>query len=58
MLDYILIALGIIIVVPTLVFLCMRQGVVGFYRGKEAAKRLLNEFSRVQDDNENNEIES
>lgn len=55
MLDWILIALGAIIVIPILAFLCMRSGVVGFYRGKEVWKRK-NKFDSVQ--NNDNEIEN
>jgi len=49
----IFIILGIIFVVPTLAFLVMKWGSVGFYRGKEAIRRE-NDFS-VSDNNNNNE---
>jgi len=40
-LKWILLVLGLIIVVPILAFLCVKWGVAGFYRGKEAAKRRI-----------------
>ena len=51
-LEWILISLGAIIVIPILAFLIMRSGTVGFYRGKEVWKRR-NEFNSVQNKNEN-----
>lgn len=41
-LDWILLILAIIIVVPIVVYLCMKLGTVGFYRGKEAIRRENN----------------
>jgi len=41
-LDWILLILAIIIVVPIVVYLCMKLGTVGFYRGKEAIHRENN----------------
>lgn len=51
MIDKILLAIGIIIVLPILAFLCMKLGVVGFYRGKEASQQK-NEVS-VNNSNDN-----
>jgi len=56
MLNYILIALGAIIVLPLLAFLCVKLGTFGFYKGKEAFKRQ-NEIINSVRDNEN-EIEN
>lgn len=55
MLDWILIAVGIIIVAPILVYLCMKTGTVGFYRGKEVAKR--NELIECSVNNDNDKEE-
>jgi len=49
----IFIVLGIIFAVPTLAFLVMKLGTVGFYRGKEVIRRE-SDFS-VSDNNNNNE---
>lgn len=38
-LNWILLILGIIFTVPTLAFLVMKWGSVGFYRGKEASNQ-------------------
>lgn len=54
MFDWILISLGTIIVLPILVYLCMKLGTVGFYRGKEVWKKQ-NEFNNVQNNNNENE---
>lgn len=51
MVDKILLAIGIIIVLPILAFLCMKLGTVGFYRGKEASGKE-NEVS-VNNSNDN-----
>ena len=40
-LDWILLIIGTIFVVPTLAFLVMKWGSVGFYRGKEASNRKI-----------------
>ena len=52
--EFILIILGIIIVAPIVVYLCMKLGTVGFYRGKEAIRRE-NDFSVSDNNNNNNE---
>ena len=54
MVDKILLAMGIIIVLPILAFLCMKLGTVGFYRGKEAMQK---EDDFNVEDNNNNETE-
>lgn len=56
MFNWILIALGTIIVLPILAFLCVKLGTVGFYRGKEAFKRQSEIVDSVQSND--NEIES
>jgi len=48
-LEWILRILSVIIVLPILVFLCVKLGTVGYFRGKEIAKRQ-NEFDSVQND--------
>ena len=40
-LDWILLILGLIIVLPVLFYLCIKWGAVGFYRGKEAYKKRI-----------------
>jgi len=47
--DCVLIVLGVIIVLPLLVFLCVKLGTVGFYRGKEIMRRQ-HEFDDFQND--------
>ena len=49
--ELILLIIAIVFTAPTLVFLCVKWGIVGFYRGKESFKRQ-NEFNRVQNNNE------
>ena len=39
--DWILITLGAITVLPILAFLCVKWGIFGFYKGKEAYKRRI-----------------
>jgi len=53
MVDWILIILGAIIVLPILAFLCVKCGTAGFYRGKEAMKKQ-NEFNNVNNNEEEN----
>lgn len=40
-LDWIIISLVLIIVVPILAYLSVKWGMVGFYRGKEVYKRRI-----------------
>jgi len=54
MIDKILWLIGIIIVLPTLAFLCMKLGTVGFYKGKEAVSKENNK-SEMNNCNEKTE---
>ena len=47
--DILLIVLILIIVVPILAFLCMKMGIVGLNRGKEATKRRRIDITTVGD---------
>ena len=51
MFDKILLAIGIIIVLPILAFLCMKFGTVGLYKGKEAMRKE-DDFNVENNDNE------
>lgn len=53
MLDWILISLGLLIVLPVLAFLCMKLGTVGFFKGRE----VFNRQSEISD-SDDNETES
>lgn len=59
LLDYICIFLGIIIVLPIVVFLCVKLGTVGFYKGKEAFRRQSEsdfEFDNVEGQDNDNKV--
>ncbi len=54
-LQYVLLGLLILVVVaPTLVYLCVKWGIVGFYRGKEVSLGQ-SDFNIVRDENKETE---
>lgn len=42
-LEWLVLIFGVIVVAPVLAYLCVKWGMVGFYRGKEAFRKT-NEF--------------